>query len=95
MEFCEFGYNSLGELATIVNYPYLSLLDCSKTKSQKGFFLCPKFQFCIDVKLVCDGINHCFHHEDELNCGLFFPFHKIVFFFNIPKKKNYQNNNFR
>lgn len=66
--YCEFGYDSLDERQTIINYPYLSLMNCSKNCRQ-GYFLCSKFKFCIDIKLVCDGLNHCFHNEDEMNCG--------------------------
>lgn len=69
IEYCKFGYNSLDEPKTIVHFPYLSLFNCSKKICSKGYFLCSKFQFCIDIKLVCDGINHCFFNEDEQNCS--------------------------
>lgn len=65
---CVLNYDSFDRLKTIVNYPFMQLYDCEKTSCEAGEYLCPGKKFCISIELICDGINHCFYNEDEMNC---------------------------
>lgn len=68
---CVLRYSSLDVPLTRNYFPFLELVDCPKYNKtcDVGQFLCPFYKYCIPIQLVCDGINHCFFNEDEVNCG--------------------------
>lgn len=35
----------------------------------KGEYLCHYDGYCINIQMICDGISHCYHGDDELDCG--------------------------
>lgn len=70
-EKCFLAYNTEAELLARINYPFLSIFNCSFKKCPSGYFLCSYFKFCLAIELVCDGINHCLRNEDEAFCGRF------------------------
>lgn len=79
---CILDYDSLGIIKNPINFPYLTLYNCKNEKCEKGEFLCNNLKFCISVELICDGINHCYTNEDEMNC----EFYKYQ---NLYKCRNY------
>lgn len=73
-------------------FPYFHLDKCYKTSCEPGEFLCPFYEFCLSVELVCDGINHCFLNEDESFCGnkkLKFDFQISKFNKNLKQKRKF------
>lgn len=66
---CTIEYDSFGNLATNIDFPFSELFECNKTSCTVGQFFCTNLKFCISADLLCDGINHCYHNEDELGCG--------------------------
>lgn len=70
MRKCHLDYSSLGEIQTKVHKPYELLKNCSKnTICDIGYLKCEKVHYCVALHLVCDGIKHCTHGDDELECG--------------------------
>lgn len=69
---CRIVYSSKGELLTKVPAPSIpfGIHNCHM-QNCSGDFLCTRHKFCIPIENVCDGINHCWNNEDELNCGQF------------------------
>lgn len=47
----------------------INTVNCSLQECEKGQYLCNSKSHCIDIELICDGINHCYHGDDEFNCG--------------------------
>lgn len=44
---------------------------CHREKCPDHFYSCWDSQYCISVKLICDGIQHCLLGDDEYDCGIF------------------------
>ena len=42
---------------------------CTKSTCPKGQYLCHYKAHCINIELICDGINHCYQGDDEIDCG--------------------------
>lgn len=57
-----------------MGYPKTDLFEddhlfCRREQCEKGQYLCRLNSYCIDIELICDGISHCFHGDDENDCG--------------------------
>lgn len=81
---CNLSYDSMGYLKILVNEPFSEIKYCKKKSCEYGEFFCSINKYCISIEQVCDGINHCWNNEDELNCGASFK----------KKKPEIKNNNF-
>lgn len=82
---CFLEYFSTGLLKTKVHYPFLALNDCNKNLCNGGF-LCKRYKYCIPIEKVCDGVNHCWNSEDELNCGRYLEYGLQLSIVNISIK---------
>lgn len=60
----------MGILLTKVHPPYNDFLDCEKFECEFGEFRCTDPIYCVPIKHLCDGINHCNGGEDENFCGI-------------------------
>lgn len=65
---CYVAYNSMGSLNKSIVFPFQTIYGCNKNKCGKGHFLCSQLKFCIEMEMVCDGLNHCYNNEDETGC---------------------------
>ena len=88
---CFIKYSTMGYLLTKPHFPFHDLSNCNHHNCTNGNFLCSSDRYCISIRLVCDGINHCSDGEDEVFCGSspFLFFILILLFLNdflIPQK---------
>lgn len=60
----------MGDIITKPHFPFYDLLDCDYKSCNDGEFLCSINKYCISIRLVCDGLNHCSDGEDEAFCRL-------------------------
>lgn len=67
---CLVEFTSLGYLKTQIKETMIE--DCQDNTCKIGEFLCKSTKLCILVDQVCDGINHCWYNDDEINCSLLF-----------------------
>lgn len=65
---CKLEYYSTGLLKNIPNLRVMNLLQCSKTPCKEGEYQCRQFLFCINIKLVCNGLEDCPLGDDEGQC---------------------------
>lgn len=66
---CSLEYYSTGILKSIPNLLNRKLKNCLNNICHIGEYKCKSEEICISVKLVCDGVEHCFMGDDEMNCG--------------------------
>lgn len=67
---CLVAYNSYGYLLTKTNPPYNDLKFCERShKCDCGQLKCRKYNYCVKIDQICDGIRHCLEGDDEYSCG--------------------------
>lgn len=78
---CFFNFSSTGyPITDLFRYDQTS---CSKEGCPRGQYSCYSNLYCIDIELLCDGISHCYHGDDEMNCGC-----SILLYFQLRIKLN-------
>lgn len=66
---CNLRYNNAGFLTSLPNIELPSHLLCLERRCRIGEYKCQIAGYCINIRLICDGIIHCPYGEDEENCG--------------------------
>lgn len=67
---CKIKYDSQGNLLTKPHYPFHDLENCQNFNCPPHYYKCRSFGYCIPIENYCDGLNHCYLGDDEINCGL-------------------------
>ncbi|CAD5114092.1 DgyrCDS3240 [Dimorphilus gyrociliatus] len=66
---CRLEYDTTGFLRTKTQFPFQQLENCVNQKCDLYSYKCKFKGYCIPLSLICDGIVHCIHGDDEENCG--------------------------
>lgn len=66
---CQIFEDSFERLLIKLGYPFYPPKICKDRSCRKNQYKCKHEGYCINVRLVCDGKNHCLHGDDETNCG--------------------------
>lgn len=72
--FCRLATTAYHKVKTLSSFPYNELSSCEKNECPKGEFKCRERNYCVPLKYICDGREHCYFGDDELYCGIFHYF---------------------
>lgn len=69
-EKCKLSYDYSGIVKSKANPPYNDLLDCPESMiCDPGNYRCKKYNYCIRIEKLCDGVNDCYLGDDEAVCS--------------------------